>query len=153
MCNSWNFGQVSCSNMAFLVLLDYVSCPSPVRLWHRLPLKLLHGILWNFSCGFPWAICMICLDVFFLLFEKKGIFLRIFFVFSSVWLCQQRYYHGAGVCLPFIRKLMFLGNRCMDPSKILWVAPSPPYLQTIFSSAWLCLSRANAVARASVVRP
>ncbi len=28
-----------------------------VRLWHRLSLKLLHGFLSNFSCGFPWAIC------------------------------------------------------------------------------------------------
>ncbi len=28
-----------------------------VRLWHRLPLNLLHGFLSNFSSGFPWAIC------------------------------------------------------------------------------------------------
>ncbi len=34
-----------------------------------------------------------------------------------------------------VRKLRFLRNRCMDPGQILWVAPSPPYLQTIFSSA------------------
>ncbi len=61
--------------MLFLALLDYVSRaheieirpssvvrpsvrgPSPVRLWHRLSLKLLHGFLSNFGCGFPWAIC------------------------------------------------------------------------------------------------
>ncbi len=29
-------------------------------------------------------------------------------------------------------KLKFLGNRWIDPGQILWVAPSPPYLQTIF---------------------
>ncbi len=28
-----------------------------VRLWYRLALKLLHGLLSNFSCCFPWAIC------------------------------------------------------------------------------------------------
>ncbi len=31
-----------------------------------------------------------------------------------------------------VRKLRFLRNRCMDPGQILWVAHSPPYLQTIF---------------------
>ncbi len=33
-----------------------------------------------------------------------------------------------------VRKLKFLGNRCMDPGQILWVAPCPPYLQTIYFS-------------------
>ncbi len=53
-----------------------------VRLWPRLSLKLLHGFLSNFSCGFPWAICP---EVFFN-FEKKIIliFLRIFFVFVNM---------------------------------------------------------------------
>ncbi len=66
----------------FLALLDYVSRaheieirPSSVvrpsvrppvrpsvRPWHRLSLKLLHGLLSNFSSGFPWAISP---DVFF----------------------------------------------------------------------------------------
>ena len=31
-----------------------------------------------------------------------------------------------------VRKLNFLGNRCMDLGQILSVGPSPPYLQTIF---------------------
>ena len=31
-----------------------------------------------------------------------------------------------------VRKLKFLGNRCMDPGQILWEATYPPYLQTIF---------------------
>ncbi len=34
-----------------------------------------------------------------------------------------------------VRKLGFLRNRCMDPGQILWVAPSPPYLQIIFFSS------------------
>ncbi len=46
---------------------------------------------------------------------------------------QQSYSHGAGVRRPSVRKLKFLGNRCMDPGLILWVAHSAPYLQTIFS--------------------
>ena len=52
-----------------------------VRLWHRLSLKLLHGFLSNFSCGFPWAICA----DFFFPFRKKNILilLRIFFVFVN----------------------------------------------------------------------
>ena len=33
-----------------------------------------------------------------------------------------------------VRKLRFLGNRYMDPGQILWVALSPPYIQTIFFS-------------------
>ncbi len=57
----------------------------------------------------------------------------IFGFFSSAWLCQQSYCHGAGVRRPsVVRKLRFLWNRCMDPDQILWVAPFPPYLQTIF---------------------
>ena len=32
-----------------------------------------------------------------------------------------------------VRKLSFLGHRCMDPDQILWAAPYPPYLQTIYS--------------------
>ena len=44
---------------------------------------------------------------------------------------------GAGVRRPSVRpssvrKLKFLGNLCMDRGQILWVAPSPPYFQTIF---------------------
>ncbi len=31
-------------------------------------------------------------------------------------------------------KLMFLGNRSMDPNQILWEATYPPYLLTIFFS-------------------
>ncbi len=33
---------------------------------------------------------------------------------------------------PSVRKLKFLGNRCMDPGQILWEATYPPYLQTFF---------------------
>ncbi len=81
--------------MLFLALLDYVSraheinirpssvVPSSVvRLWHRLSLKLLHGLLSNFSCGFPWAIC----PAFFFMFEKKFVFdfLQIFFLFVNM---------------------------------------------------------------------
>ena len=40
---------------------------------------------------------------------------------------------GAGVRRPsVVCKLRFLRKRCMDPGQILWVVPSPPYLQTIF---------------------
>ncbi len=47
-----------------------------VCLWHRLSLKLLHGFLSNFSCGFPWAICR---DVVFIFVKKKILnFLWIF---------------------------------------------------------------------------
>ena len=53
-------------------------------------------------------------------------------LFSSAWLCQQSYCHCADVRPSVVRKLRFLRNRCMDPGHILWVAPSPPYLQTIF---------------------
>ena len=53
-------------------------------------------------------------------------------IFSSARLCQQSYCRGAGVRRPPVRKLRFLGNRCMDPGQSLWVAPSPPYLHTIF---------------------
>ncbi len=66
-----------CFLFFFLALLDYVSRapeieirPSSVRLWHRLSLKLLHGLLSNFSCGFPRAIWP---DVF-IIFEKKFFF-------------------------------------------------------------------------------
>ncbi len=31
-----------------------------------------------------------------------------------------------------VRKLLCLGNRCMDPDQILWEATYPPYVQTIF---------------------
>ena len=51
-----------------------------VRPWHRLSLKLLHGFLSNFSCCFP---CAIPLDIF-RNFEKRGDFLRIFFVFVNI---------------------------------------------------------------------
>ncbi len=48
-----------------------------------LSLKLQHGLLSNFSCGFPWAICP---DVFFFIFEKKNFdFLGFFFSFSLTW--------------------------------------------------------------------
>ncbi len=68
-------------NDKFLALLDYVSRAHEIKIrplfvvrrlsyvvrpWHRLSLKLLHGLLSNFSCRFPWAICP---DVFFI-FEK-----------------------------------------------------------------------------------
>ncbi len=56
---------------------------SIVRLWHRLSLKLLHGFLSNFSCGFPWAICPDGLFV----FEKKIKILNFYeyFSFSLTW--------------------------------------------------------------------
>ena len=50
-------------------------------------------------------------------------------IFSSAWLCQQSYCHGAGVCLPSVRLSV---RKLRDPDQILWVAPSLPYLQTIF---------------------
>ncbi len=54
-------------------------------------------------------------------------------LFSSAWLCQLSYCHGAGVRRPsVVRKLEFLGNRCMDLCQILWVARSPPYVPTFF---------------------
>ncbi len=67
---------------AELMKSKFVRRPSVVRLWHRLSLKLLHGFLSNFDCGFPWAICP---DVIFI-FEKKNFlnFLRIFFVFVNM---------------------------------------------------------------------
>ena len=37
------------------------------------------------------------------------------------------------VALVSVRKLRFLGNRCIDPGHILWATPYPPYLQIIFS--------------------
>ena len=75
---------------AFLALLDYVSRvheieirTSCVRLWHRLSLKLLHGFLSNFSCGFPWAICP---DFFFLfIFDLFFNFFKEYFSFSLTW--------------------------------------------------------------------
>ncbi len=67
---------------AELMKSKFVRRPS-VRLWHRSSLKSLHGFLSNFSCGFPWAIC---LDVFFFfIFEHFYFdFLRIFFVFVNM---------------------------------------------------------------------
>ncbi len=80
----------------FLALLDYVSRAheieirpssvrpsSVVRLWHRLSLKFLHGLLSNFSCGFLWTICP---DFFFFfIFEKNFFdFLGFFFVFVNM---------------------------------------------------------------------
>ncbi len=73
----------------------------------------------------------------FLLFFRLTIFHGCFSfaVFSSAWLCQQSYCRGVGVRRPsVVRKLRSLGVRCIDPGHILWVAPSPPYLQVI-----LCL--------------
>ncbi len=88
----------------FLALPDYVTradeieicpsvCSSSVRtsvhpsvcLWHQLSLKLLHGFLSNFSCGFSWAIC---LDVFvqFFFFIFKNFFFDFFTnIFSLTW--------------------------------------------------------------------
>ena len=57
------------------VIFAQVHVSQSVRLWHRLSLKLLHGLLLNFSCGFPWAICP---DVCFI-FEKQ--FFRNFVCF------------------------------------------------------------------------
>ncbi len=54
---------------------------SVVRLWHRLSLKLLLGLVSNFSCGFPWAICP---DVFFRLKKKKIEFFPNVFVFVNM---------------------------------------------------------------------
>ncbi len=48
-----------------------------------------------------------------------------------------------------VRKLKFLGNLCMDPDQILWVAPSPPYLQTIFQ---LCLTMSAELMKSKFVR-
>ncbi len=91
----WSWTRWVNFSHSFLALLDYVSraheikirpssvvCPS-VRLWRRLSLKLLHGFLSIFCCGFPWAIC---LDVFFI-FEKKRHFLIFYeyFSFSLTW--------------------------------------------------------------------
>ncbi len=56
-----------------------VRASSVVRLWHRLSLKLLHGFLSNFSCGFPWAICP---DVCFSFLRKKN---SEYFSFSVTW--------------------------------------------------------------------
>ncbi len=71
-----NMLDATVTMLTFLALLDYVSRAHEieirllyvVRLWHRLSLKLLHGLLSNFSCDFPWAICP---DVFFI-FEKNS---------------------------------------------------------------------------------
>ncbi len=53
-----------------------------VSLWYRLSLKLLHGLLSNFSCGFPWATC----PDFFHFWKKKFFlyFLGIFFIFVNM---------------------------------------------------------------------
>ncbi len=42
-----------------------------------------------------------------------------------------------------IHKLKFLGNGCMDPGQILWVAPFPPYFQTSFFLFHLQFSNFN----------
>ncbi len=63
-----------------------------------------------------------------------GISTPLFFSFLALLVfTQQSYCHGAGVRRPsVVRKVKFFGNRCMDPGQILWVAPSPPYLQPYF---------------------
>ena len=57
-------------------LFSVVRRPSVVRLWHRLTLKLLHGFLSDFSCGFPWTICPDFFSVFNL--KKNFFFTNIF---------------------------------------------------------------------------
>ncbi len=61
----------------------FVRRTSSVGLWHQLSLNLLHGILSNFGCCFPWAIPP---DVFWI-FEKKNAFSNCqgFFVVSLTW--------------------------------------------------------------------
>ncbi len=54
--------------------------PSVFRLWHQFSLKLLHGLLSNSSCGFPWAICP---NVFF--FLKKKNFCDLLGIFFWLW--------------------------------------------------------------------
>ncbi len=69
--SAWLCQQSSWNRNSYVVRrMSYV-----VRPWHRLSLKLLHGLLSNFNCGFPWAICP---DVFFNFFF---LFFRIFFLF------------------------------------------------------------------------
>ncbi len=58
-----------------------------IRLWHRLSLKLLHGFLSNFSCGFPWAIgpYVFFFFFFFFIFEKKKSFGCFYKYFPLTW--------------------------------------------------------------------
>ena len=68
---------------AQLMKSKFVHRPSIVRpSVCQLSLNLMHGLLSNFSCGFPWAIR----SDFFWIFEKKFFFdfLRIFFVFVNM---------------------------------------------------------------------
>ncbi len=104
----------------FLALLDSVSRAysmgllSVVRLWHRLSLKLLHGFLSNFSCGFPWAI-----------FPE---------VFSSARLCQQSSWNqnSSSVRPSSVCAINYLWTYCMDFFQILVVASPGQYAQTFF---------------------
>ncbi len=88
-----SFTVPTLQNNQFLALLDYVSRahkieirPTSVRRWsvrlrHRLCLKLLHGFLSNFSCGFP---CAICPNILFNFWNFFKFFLGIFFVFVNM---------------------------------------------------------------------
>ena len=51
-----------------------------------------------------------------------------------------------------VRKHQFLKNCCMDPGQILWAAPYPPYLQTIFIALLDFVSRVTLLAQSSVVQ-
>ncbi len=53
-----------------LALLDYVSTAHEIEI----PPSLLHGVLKNFSCGFPWAICpdVFCFSLFSLKWTPMG---------------------------------------------------------------------------------
>ncbi len=85
--SAWLCQQSSCNRNSSVVrhpsVRPSVRPSSVVRLWHRLSLKLLHGLLSNFSCGFPWDIIMSRL---FCHFWKKFFFefLGIFFVFVNM---------------------------------------------------------------------
>ncbi len=98
---------------------------------------------------------------------SRPFFFLFFKIFNLLQICSSAWQSsccGAGVrCSSIVHKLRFLGNRCVDPGQILWVPPSPPYLQTTFlfyfSKFSNCygfvalLNRAIVVAQASVVRP
>ena len=60
----WHIYFLCLTMSAELIKLKFVRRPS-VRLWRRLSLKLLHGFLSKFSCGFHWVI-HVCPDVSFL---------------------------------------------------------------------------------------
>ncbi len=49
--SAWLCQQSSWNRNSSVVRRPSVVRPSVVRLWHRLSLKLLHGLLSNFSCG------------------------------------------------------------------------------------------------------